>query len=343
VPRQRGQELLGLVEVRTVPGVLDDRFPVAAARGGVVVKQASCLRDHRLRRPGVRPRPAGHRPDRAEVAEIVQRGVRHDHVVRAPHPQHRRLGFNRGQAGDPEVGRRHRVQHPAVARREPRPGGHLRSSARIVIVADPGRQHRLDEDVQVRRHEGRLHVMCEQHLAGRRGAVRAPVAGRQAGHEVGVGGAPARSGAGRVAQRALRPEGTAEPEGGDRRLQRHGSGRVRRRPVGEVLQQHAAAHAPAHEVHGRQRQGLDEGGHVIGVVAQATGRVHRRGVGVAEAAQVHGQRPVLLRQREHGALPEERRGHVAVHEKHRLARTPGHRKHGHGQPLRGYPFHGNAR
>ena len=102
--------------------------------------------------------------------------------------------------------------------------------------------------------------------------------------------------------------------------------------VGEVLHEDAAAHAPADQVHGRQLQRLDERGQVVGIVAQAPGRVHRFGVGVAEAAQVHRKRPVTVRQREHGRLPEQRGRHVAVHEQHRLASATRHGEHGRVQP-----------
>jgi CRP-like cAMP-binding protein len=54
-------------------------------------------------------------------------------------------------------------------------------------------------------------------------------------------------------------------------------------------------------------------------IPQPAGRVDRLRVGVPEPAQVNGQRPVRLGQRQHGRLPEQGGRHVAVHEQ-RLAR-----------------------
>ena len=65
--------------------------------------------------------------------------------------------------------------------------------------------------------------------------------------------------------------------------------------------------------------------------------------GVAEAAQVDGQRPEGLRQRQHQRLPEQRGGHVAVHEQHVLAGgAPGHREDVDGQAAGWHPFGRNA-
>ena len=240
-------------------------------------------------------RPAGDRPDGAQVTEVVQRGVGDDHVVRSAHPQNRRLGFQLGQAADPEVGRCHRVQHPAVTGGESRPRRHLPRGARVVIVTDPGGEHRLHEDVKLGRNEGRLHVVGEQYLPRRRGAFRAPVAGGQARHEIRVDRSGARPGGSGVAERPVRPVGAAEAEGRDGRNQGHRRGPVRGGPLGQVLQHRSAPHAPAHEVHRRQRQRLDDGGQVVGVVAEASRGVHRFRVRVTEAAQVYRQRPVALR------------------------------------------------
>ena len=204
-----------------------------------------------------------------------------------------------------------------------------------MVIAGPRRQHRLHEDVQLRRHAGRLHVVGQQYLPGRRGALVGAVAGREARHEIGVDRAGARAGAGRVAQRAVDAARAAEAERGDRRHQGHRRRAVRAGPLGQVLQHHSAAHAPAHQVHRRQPQRLDDGGEVVGVVAEPAGRVHRLRVGLAEPAQVHRQRPVAVRQGEHGRLPEQRRRHVAVHEQDRVAGAARRREHGHGQPAGG--------
>jgi hypothetical protein len=59
-------------------------------------------------------------------------------------------------------------------------------------------------------------------------------------------------------------------------------------------------------VHRRQAERVDDGGQVVGVVAQPAGGVDRFGVGAAEAAQVDRERPVRPGQRQHGRLPEQR-------------------------------------
>ena len=162
---QGGQELLRLVQVRAVAGIGDDHLAVSPARGRVPVQHRAGLGQHGLRRPGLLSGPARHRPERAQVGQVVQRGVGHDHVVGAAQPQDRRLGPHPGQVLDPEVRRGHGVQHAVVARRDPRPRRHRARVARVVMVADPGGQHGLHEDVQVLRHERRLHVVRQQHLA----------------------------------------------------------------------------------------------------------------------------------------------------------------------------------
>ena len=113
-------------------------------------------------------------------------------------------------------------------------------------------------------------------------------------------------------------------------------------PVGQVLQDHPAAHAPADQVHGVQAERGDDGGQVVGVVAQSPGGVHRLRVGPAESAQVNGQRPVGLRQGQHGRLPEQRGRHVPVHEQHRGPGPVWHGQHGGGQPAGGQLGRGDA-
>jgi hypothetical protein len=51
------------------------------------------------------------------------------------------------------------------ARNEPWPVRHLRRGTWIVVVAGPRRQHRLHEDVDFGRDEGRLHIVGKQHLS----------------------------------------------------------------------------------------------------------------------------------------------------------------------------------
>jgi hypothetical protein len=81
---------------------------------------------------------------------------------------------------------------------------------------------------------------------------------------------------------------------------------VRTRTVHQVLQHHPAAHAPADQVHRVQAERLDGGGQVVGEIAHTAGGVDRLVIGVAEAAQVDGQRLVCLGQRQHHRLPEQR-------------------------------------
>jgi len=119
---------------------------------------------------------------------------------------------------------------------------------------------------------------------------------------------------------------------------------VRTRPIRQVLQHDSAAHAPADQVHRFQAERVDDGGQVVGVVPESAGGVHRFRVGVAEAAQVDGQRPVRLGQRQHQRLPEQRGRHVAVHEQHRGAvAASGHGQHVDRQAAGRHPLGDNAR
>jgi hypothetical protein len=114
-------------------------------------------------------------------------------------------------------------------------------------------------------------------------------------------------------------------------------------PVRQVLQDHAAAHAPANQVHLRQAERVDGGSQIVGIFTQPAGRVHRFRIGVTEPAHVDRQRPVRLGQRQHGRLPEQRGRHVAVHEQHRRAGTPGHAQHRDRQPASRHSLGGDAR
>jgi hypothetical protein len=52
-------------------------------------------------------------------------------------------------------------------------------------------------------------------------------------------------------------------------------------------------------------EGIEEGSHVVGVVADAAGGVDRQPVDVAEATEIDGDRPEPCRQVEHCLLPEQ--------------------------------------
>jgi len=213
------------------------------------------------------------------------------------------------------MGGRERVEHAAVTGRRAGPGLDRPGGAGVEVVADPGGQHRLDERVQRLGHARRGDVVGQQHVTGRERRVGAAVAGREPLHELRVGRAAAGAGAVRLDQRAVRAAGAAEPVRRDRRDQRE-----RRDPLGRVddrLHGHAAAEAPADQVDPVQPELVEQRGDVVRPVPHAAGRVHRDGVGVAEPAQVHRQRPVRRRQGEHRRLPEQAGGHVAVHEQHR--------------------------
>ena len=188
----------------------------------------------------------------------------------------------------------------------------------------------------------RLDVVRQQHLPrGQHAAVAAVLPGQPL-HELRVGAAAARARAVRVAQDAVHALGPAEPERGHRVDQRQRRDPVRAGPVDQVLQDHAAAHAPADQVHRVQPERLDRGRQVVRVVPQPAGRVHRLRVGVAEPAQVDRQRPVRLGQRQHGRLPEQRGRHVAVHEQHRRPGPARDRQHRHRQPASRHPLERDA-
>src|ERR1700730_1404183 len=72
-----------------------------------------------------------------------------------------------------------------------RPGVHGARVAGIPVLAGPGGQHRLHEDVQVLGLVRRLDVVREQHLPRRQRAFVRPVLTRQRLHEIGGGGAAA--------------------------------------------------------------------------------------------------------------------------------------------------------
>ncbi len=125
-----------------------------------------------------------------------------------------------------------------------------------------------------------------------------------------------------------------------------------------MVDQQAHRHPAAEGVpdHHRARVGVEErrvvqqGGHVVGEVAQAPGGVHRGGRGVAVPAQVGGDHPQRRRQPADQRLPEQRGRAVAVDQQHRRAvRRAGHpyrlgdavRRHG---PLLGFhPRHAATR
>ena len=103
----------------------------------VPVEHGTGLRDHRLRRGDVVPRPAGDDAELAERGEVEHRLVAHDRVLRAADPEHRRLGGEVDDAAHVVVTGRHRVEHaaapgteagPVPPRRRSRPGSCRRRS-----------------------------------------------------------------------------------------------------------------------------------------------------------------------------------------------------------------------
>jgi hypothetical protein len=107
--------------------------------------------------------------------------------------------------------------------------------------------------------------------------------------------------------------------------------------VDDRLHDHAAAEAPADQVDPVKAERVEQRGQVVRPVPDAAGRVHRHRVGVPEPAQVHRQRPVRRRQREHGRLPEQAGGDVAVHEQHRRPVAAPGLQHVLGQPRGRHP------
>src|SRR5260370_6444387 len=84
--RSAGRGTSRLVQMRAVAGVLDHHFAVAPAGRGVAREHGPGLRHHGLRRPGLLARPARDDADGAQVARVVQGGVRDDDVVGAAQP-----------------------------------------------------------------------------------------------------------------------------------------------------------------------------------------------------------------------------------------------------------------
>src|SRR5690348_18265290 len=80
---ERPAELLRLLDMRRMATVREHQFTIRATLSPIRLEDGARLRDHRLRRVDLRARPARHRAELAQVAQVEERGVRHDLVVRA--------------------------------------------------------------------------------------------------------------------------------------------------------------------------------------------------------------------------------------------------------------------
>ena len=235
------------------------------------------------------------------------------------------------------MGRRQGVEHAAVAGRRPRPGVDGPAPC-------PGRSRRRCGWTA---STPRTRPAAPARTAARRSGPAAPAAATAASRSPRSPAAqPLRRTPGWRCRRRCRPRpgrpacpsepaGAAEPVRRDRRDQRE-----RGDPAGRVddrLHDHAAAEAPADQVDPVQPERVEQRGQVVGPVPHPAGRVHRLRVGVAEPAQVDRQRPVRRRQRQHRRLPEQARGHVAVHEQHRRPLAVPGLQHVLGQPRGRHP------
>ena len=156
--------------------------------------------------PGTTPSEPRKAKSYSEVSETMTSSAPRTHRIGG-------FGSRSARLVDPEVIGRQGVQHPPGAGRHPGQAGARWRITRVVILAEPGGQHRFDEDVQVLRDERRLDVVRQQHLPRRQRRVAAAVAGGQLGDEPGIGAAAAGADAGRLGQPPSTPRVPPKPKG----------------------------------------------------------------------------------------------------------------------------------
>src|SRR5690349_14845677 len=86
-------ELLRLLDVRRVASILEHYLAVETTATAVLVEHVAGLAHHRLRRKDLFARPAGDRADLPQEAQVEERSIRDDLIVRSAHPQYGRLGI----------------------------------------------------------------------------------------------------------------------------------------------------------------------------------------------------------------------------------------------------------
>ena len=215
-----------------------------------------------------------------------------------------------------------RVEHAAVARRRCPASSPSAPRARVVVVAGRGGEHGVQQQFLVRAERRRVgHIGGAQHRAR---------AGRRVGAAV-AGGEPARRSPGWRCRRRCRRSrrwwragqvaGAAEAVRADRRREQQTRRPGRGGPPAGAWRPRrpASARPPPGGRRRRTARVVQQGGHVVGEVPQATGGVHRRGLGAAVPAQVRRDDPQASAAGAAPAAPERRGRAVAVHEQHRGA------------------------
>ena len=166
--------------------------------------------------------------------------------------------------------------------------------ARIEAVAHAGGEHAVNELLPQRR----LYLKARGDVdAVDDGAYEGPVAGLKRGNKLGICAAGAAGQAERLELLAVHAVGAAEAEWRKRGLQHDGLQTFA--VVYGVLHGNATAHGPAEYGKCVPAQGFNQ---LVGEITHTAGRVHRKRVAAAEAAQVRGDHKELALQPLHERL-----------------------------------------
>lgn len=174
---------------------------------------------------------------------------------------------------------------------------HMDESPGIEAVAHAGGEHAVNELLPQRR----LYLKARGDVdAVDDGAYEGPVAGLKRGNKLGICAAGAAGQAERLELLAVHAVGAAEAEWRKRGLQHDGLQTFA--VVYGVLHGNATAHGPAEYGKCVPAQGFNQLVDIVGEITHAAGRVHRKRVAAAEAAQVRGDHKELALQPLHERL-----------------------------------------